>query len=340
MSDNAPLRSLPWSSVRVCVLGDVMVDAYMWGTVRRVSPEAPVPVVEVTRREKRVGGAGNVVKNLHALGAHVDILSVVGNDDDGAELNALLATMATPHLVVDESRPTTVKTRIISGGQHVVRVDEEATHELNEASCLEVHRALADVLSSPTPPHVVVLEDYDKGFFTAPLIAHVLEACASVGVPVAVDPKLKHFSHYVGVALFKPNLKELNEGLGLSVPVHPSNREAMECAVETLAERLACDRLMVTLGEHGSWIHAPSEGVHHLHLPAVTREVMDVSGAGDTVISVAALMLAAGASPWAMTAVANLAGGWVCERVGVVPMSKRELEAELARVPLLQSPTP
>ncbi|MEY3010127.1 MAG: hypothetical protein RLZZ314_769 [Bacteroidota bacterium] len=317
-----------------------MIDAYMWGKVRRISPEAPVPVVEITRREQRVGGAANVVKNLHALGAQVDVISVVGTDNEGALLEQLLATMSTPHLERDASRPTTVKTRVISGGQHVVRVDEEATHALSADIQRKVLESLGNLIGSDKRPDVVILEDYDKGFFSEPLIEGILRACEACDIPVAVDPKLRHFNHYRGVALFKPNLKELNEGLSLPNPVHPHSREAMECAVETLMDRLTCERLMVTLGEHGTWIHAPAEGVNHEHIPAIPREVMDVSGAGDTVIAVAALMLASQTSPLAMASLANLAGGWVCERVGVVPISKADLAREVQRVPLSHSPTP
>jgi len=332
-----PFKKLPWDSPRVCVVGDVMVDAYMWGKVTRISPEAPVPVVEVTRREQRVGGAGNVVKNLTTLGAEVDVISVVGDDSAGQDLTRLLATMCTPHLAVDPLRPTTVKTRVISGGHHVVRVDEESTAPVPANVVQEALERLHELLASPTPPDVVVVEDYDKGLMTLELIEGVLSACDAADVPVAVDPKLRHFNAYRGVALFKPNLKELNEGLSLGTPVHPENREAMACAVETLMDRLQCTRLMVTLGEHGTWMHAPEEGVHHAHVPAVPREIMDVSGAGDTVIAVASLLLASGVESQALAAVANLAGGWVCERVGVVPIPRQALESELSRVQLPHS---
>ena len=327
-----PFDVLPWDSPKVCVVGDVMVDAYMWGCVSRVSPEAPVPVVDVTRREVRAGGAGNVVKNLHALGADVTLVSVVGRDASGAELTTLLEPVCTPQLVVDPSRPTTVKTRVISGGQHVVRVDEESTMDVSSAVGQDVLNTFKAVLQGKDCPDVVILEDYDKGLLTEDTVAGLLSACQASGVPVAVDPKLKRFQFYKGVALFKPNLKELNEGLGLTESAHPQQTEAMTEAVERLKADLGCDRVMVTLGEHGTWIHAPHEDIVHQHIPAVPREVMDVSGAGDTVISVAALLLASGCDANAIARVSNLAGGWVCERVGVVPISKADLQAELPRV--------
>lgn len=329
---SSPLETLPWSAARVCVVGDVMVDAYMWGQVHRISPEAPVPVVEVSRREQRVGGAANVVKNLCALGAEVDLVSVVGDDQAGRDLTALLATMCTPHLSLDATRPTTVKTRVISQGHHVVRVDEESTEEVSMVVSNEALQHLDRLLAGPQKPDVVLLEDYDKGLMTEAFISEVIQRCQAANVPLTVDPKLRRFSAYREVDLFKPNLKELNEGLGLTPHVEPTDRHAMESAVEALMAKLDCKRVFVTLGEWGSWIHAPEEGVSHAHIPAIPREVVDVSGAGDTVIAVASLMLACGANAVDVASVANLAGGWVCERVGVVPITKDALQAELPRL--------
>ena len=335
MSDSispTSLDALPWSEPRVCVVGDVMVDAYMWGHVHRISPEAPVPVVEVSRKEQRVGGAANVVKNLAALGAEVDLISVVGDDQAGRDLTSLLATMCTPHLSLDPSRPTTVKTRVISGGHHVLRVDEESTAEVSSEVSQEALLALKALLNGDLKPDVVILEDYDKGLMTESLVGQIIEACRHADVPVTVDPKLKRFPAYRKVDLFKPNLKELNEGLGLTPPVRPSDREGMSHAVEALMAQLGCERVFVTMGEHGSWIHAPNEDVHHVHIPALLRKVVDVSGAGDTVIAVASLMLASEANAVDVAAVANLAGGWVCERLGVVPITREALETELPRL--------
>jgi len=331
------LNQLPWSTPRVCVIGDVMVDAYMWGQIHRMSPEAPVPVVEIERHEQRVGGAGNVVKNLAALGAEVDVISVVGKDVAGTTLHSLLSSMCTAHLVIDESRPTTVKTRVISGDDHVVRVDEESTQEVDSSVSAQAFDIFKNLVESDKSPQVVILEDYDKGVMTLSFIEKVSELCQEAGIPVAVDPKFRHFSDYANVALFKPNLKELNAGLSLDRPVHPDQKDAMTHAVETLMERLQCERVFVTLGEHGAWIHAPNENVHHVHIKAIPRRVVDVSGAGDTVIATASLMLCSGADATSIAAVSNLAGGWVCERVGVVPISRETLEAELPRLQHLET---
>ena len=335
MSDpsNSPCaRSLPWDAPRACVLGDVMLDAYMWGSVTRRSPEAPVPVVDIAQRERRVGGAANVVKNLYALGAQVDLISVVGQDGPGQELQHLLEGMCRPHLIVDAHRPTTVKTRVISDEKHVLRVDEESTEWISDALVAQALGALDQVLSGPERPDVVVVEDYDKGMMSPAFVKVVLARCREAGVPVAVDPKFRQFGLYEGVALFKPNLKELNEGLRLEMAAHPKNVASMKEAVEALMAQLQCERLMVTLGEHGTWMHAPLEGIHHQHLPALPRNIKDVSGAGDTVIAVAALLLASGCDASRLAALSNLAGGWVCERVGVVPISKSELEQEWSRL--------
>lgn len=325
-------RSLPWDAPRVCVLGDVMLDAYMWGSVTRRSPEAPVPVVDIAQRERRVGGAANVVKNLYALGAKVDLVSVVGQDGAGQELQRLLEGMCRPHLIVDVQRPTTVKTRVISDEKHVLRVDEESTQWISDLVAEQALESLDQVLSGSDRPHVVVVEDYDKGMMSPAFVKSMLARCREAGVPVAVDPKFRQFGLYEGVALFKPNLKELNEGLRLEMAAHPKNVAAMKEAVEALMAQLQCERIMVTLSEHGTWMHAPLEGIHHQHLPALPRNIKDVSGAGDTVIAVAALLLASGCDSSRLAAVSNLAGGWVCERVGVVPISKSELEQEWSRL--------
>ena len=206
----------------------------------------------------------------------------------------------------------------------MVRVDEEATSPVVEAIRNLAAEKLELLIDSDMPPEVVLIEDYNKGLLTLETIERVLTACDRANIPVAVDPKLEQFTAYRGVALFKPNLKELNEGLQLATPVHPDHRDSMECAVETLMDTLQCERLMVTLGEHGTWLHAPEEQLNHVHLPALKRDIVDVSGAGDTVISVAAMLLACGVDSLKIASIANLAGGWgVSESVWFQSNEKR-----------------
>ena len=279
------------------------------------------------------------MKNLSALGAQVELISVVGDDDAGSHLSELLSGMCQTHLIVDPERPTTVKTRIISSEKHVLRVDEESTANVSAEVTEHALRAFEALLAFDQPPEVVVLEDYDKGLMTTELIQGVLKRCDEASIPVAVDPKLQRFADYKNVTLFKPNLKELNEGLFLETPADPTDRDSMVHAVDTLMNMLGCACAFVTLGEHGAWIHAPSRGIEHVRLNALKRDVVDVSGAGDTVIATAALMLAAGEDHESIAAVAILAGGWVCEKVGVVPMGRGDLERDLTRLSELKRTT-
>lgn len=314
----------------VLVVGDVMVDAYLWGRVERISPEAPVPVVQVTERSARLGGAANVALNVQALGAQAIVLSVVGDDDAARTLQRLFADhgLRSDGLLRSPQRITTVKTRVISGHQHIVRVDEEQEDELlraDEDSLLE-HVRLA---LEKDKPSVVVLEDYDKGVLTERVISGIIAAAAEARVPVAVDPKKKNFFAYRGVHLFKPNLKELREGL--KTDVDPADAASVRRAVQALEERLGNMASLITLSEHGMHIH--SAGAEH-RIAAHRRTIADVSGAGDTVIAVAALALAQGLAPRSIAQLANLAGGLVCEQVGVVPLDKERFRAEAERLHL------
>jgi len=311
----------------VLVVGDVMLDAYLWGRVDRISPEAPVPVVHVQQRSARLGGAANVALNLHALGATPIVMSVIGDDATADTLTTCFASagLDPTGLIRSKARPTTVKTRVISGNQHVVRVDEESTRALDaqeEARLVERIRAVI----AQRGPAAVIIEDYDKGVMTANTIAGTIEAARQQGIPVAVDPKLRNFLRYRGVTLFKPNVKELREGL--KVDVNGADIDSVRRAVERLEQELQNTMTMVTLSEHGVYAH-DKNGEHHL--PAHKRRIVDVSGAGDTVIAVAALALAQGLPVDRIAALSNLAGGLVCEEVGVVPLEldrfRREAEA-------------
>lgn len=312
------------------VVGDVMVDAYLWGRVDRISPEAPVPVVQVTRRSARLGGAANVALNAQALGATATIATVVGDDPDADRIEALLREQRSPMdgIVRSSQRRTTVKTRVISGHQHVVRVDEEQEDELSQAD----ERALLDriaMLMAARRPDAIVLEDYNKGVLTATVIEGVIRLAKQSGVPVAVDPKKRNFLTYHGVDLFKPNLKELREGL--KIEIDPADDASINKAVRALEEKLANRLSLVTLSELGAYVHDHGVGTR---IAAHKRKIVDVSGAGDTVIAVAALSLAQGLDARNIAALSNLAGGLVCEEVGVVPIDRDRFRAECERLHL------
>lgn len=315
----------------VLVVGDVMLDAYLWGRVDRISPEAPVPVVHVGERSARLGGAANVALNLKALGAIPVVISVIGKDAAGDDLARcfLDQELDSVGLVRSSTRRTTVKTRVISGHQHVVRVDEEETDDLSSTDQNALLKCVVDTIAYRKPA-AIVLEDYNKGVLTEHTIAAIIAAAKAANIPVAVDPKLKNFLAYRGVSLFKPNLKELREGL--KVDVQAADLATVRAAVRTLEQKLGNTATMVTLSEHGVYAH---EGGREHHLPAHRRKIADVSGAGDTVIAVATLALAQRLPLPAIAALANLAGGLVCEEVGVVPINQERFRSEVIRLNLL-----
>lgn len=320
------------SGTTALVVGDVMVDAYLWGQVERISPEAPVPVVQVTERSARLGGAANVALNLKALGATPVVVSVCGDDDAAVTLDRLFREQGLRNegLLRSPLRRTTVKTRVISGHQHIVRVDEEQENELGQADEERLLAHVREVLSMDRPT-VVVMEDYDKGVLTARVIEGIVAAAHGAGVPVAVDPKKRNFFAYRGADLFKPNLKELREGL--KTEVDPADAASVRRAVQALEERLGNKASLITLSEHGMHMH---HGTEEHRIAAHRRTIADVSGAGDTVIAVAALALAQGMAPKAIAQLANLAGGLVCEQLGVVPVDVERFRAEAARLQLPQ----
>ncbi|HQV39683.1 MAG: D-glycero-beta-D-manno-heptose-7-phosphate kinase [Flavobacteriales bacterium] len=317
-----------FKSITALVVGDVMLDAYLWGRVDRISPEAPVPVVQVGRRSARLGGAANVALNIRALGAKAIVASVIGEDAHAEDLARIFAEegLSSDGILRSSDRRTTVKTRIISGDQHVVRVDEET---LSDLSAEEERRFLHHVfeLMRKEKPGVLILEDYDKGVLSPGVIAGLITEAHRIGIPVAVDPKRRHFFDYREVDLFKPNLKELRDGLKVDIPA--GDKAAVGAAVRMLEARLANKASLITLSEHGVFAHGPGE---EILLPAHKRNIIDVSGAGDTVIAVAGLCLAMGMPLAEIAAWANLAGGLVCEHVGVVPVDLARLTAEAERI--------
>ncbi|MBC6988491.1 MULTISPECIES: bifunctional heptose 7-phosphate kinase/heptose 1-phosphate adenyltransferase [Hymenobacter] len=321
-----------FNRLTVLIVGDVMMDAYVWGKAGRLSPEAPVPVVNVSRTEQRLGGAANVALNVQAMGATPLLCAVVGDDAGGDQLLGLLQDkeLSAEGIVRSSHRPTTVKQRILAAGQHLLRIDSEVEHDLNaEESQLLVARYEALLPRAD----VVIFEDYDKGVLNQASIQHFVTLARKHGVPTVVDPKKKNFLAYTQCTLFKPNLKELREGLKLDFDDTTADRPMFEAAVDRLRELLQPEIILVTLSERGVFSESAATG--RTYIPAHVRMISDVSGAGDTVISIAALCVALGVAPPVLAALANLGGGLVCEQVGVVPIEKQRLLDEAMQVKLL-----
>jgi D-glycero-beta-D-manno-heptose-7-phosphate kinase len=315
-----------FNSLRVLIIGDVMLDSYVWGKVDRISPEAPVPVVVAKSREYRLGGAGNVILNVHALGAEPIVCSVIGQDAEAENLLNELEKrgLRTDGVIQSKERITTVKERIIAGSQQVVRVDTETdkvitAHE--QAQLIEKAKILIPNC------HVIIFEDYDKGVLCPEVIAEITQFANAHNVPTVVDPKKRNFLAYKQVTLFKPNLKELKEGLKIDFNV--KNDDEIKQAVQQLLDTLQAKGAFVTLSEHGVYIDYQHQTYR---LPAHPRSIADVSGAGDTVISIAACCVALGLSPDFIAGLSNLGGGLVCEHVGVVPINKEVLKREAKKV--------
>ena len=310
-----------WRHVPVLVVGDVMLDQYVWGEVDRVSPEAPVPVVRALLRDEKPGGAANVAMNLAMLGASVTLIGFAGNDREAAALRAQLAEQGIkPHLISVPRASTTTKLRILSGHQQMMRLDSESSESISsEEYCQLISRALAELGDCA----VVILSDYAKGALTEEVCQTVIGEARLRKIPVMVDPKNRNFVRYRGATAICPNRKELAAAVGETV----ADTDCLLKKGQKLISELGVEFMAVTLGEKGiavlredSWQHAP----------AITRQVFDVSGAGDTVIAVLALALACGLSAETAARVANVAAGIVVAKVGTVPVSKEELLGALS----------
>ena len=287
-----------------------------------MSPEAPVPIVTLLKRFNRLGGAANVALNLKALGAEPLVCSIIGDDEAGKTLIQLMQEqgLEVGGLVSSNHRKTTVKHRILDGSRQLLRIDEEDNSDLTgveHSILIHVIRQAVDT----TPVDVIVLQDYNKGVLTETMIQEIIALCHEKNLPVVVDPKKKNFLAYQGVTLFKPNAKELRDGLD----VKAETIDELQQAAMALQERLQCQYLMVTLSDKG--VMMLHEGIL-FQIPAHQRHIADVSGAGDTVLSVAALCIARNADAKSIAALSNLAGGLVCEEVGVVPIDKEKLLQE------------
>jgi len=311
-----------FNNLNALIIGDVMIDAYIWGKVERISPEAPVPIIRATRRDYRLGGAANVALNIQALGASPIICSVIGDDDEGKRFINILSerNITSAGIVVSSDRPTTVKTRLISANHHMVRVDEESEENVNPQEQAALLSKIGELLPKCD---VVIFEDYDKGCINQEVIKYTVDLAKKNNIPTVVDPKKRNFMEYYGVTLFKPNLKELKEGLKIDFDV--SNSADLEHAVAQLVSHLGCQGALITLSENGVYI-TNGKGQHHV--PAHIREIADVSGAGDTVIGIAALCVALDLPSRIIAELSNLGGGLVCEHVGVVSIDKAQLLSE------------
>lgn len=309
---------------RILVIGDVMIDAYMLGKVHRVSPEAPVPIVSLESQEQRLGGAANVALNLQSLGATPILCALVGADKQGKILQELLSeqNMSCAGIVESTNRVTTVKTRVIGNNQQLLRIDAEDTHALNQEEEQLFLNSVKKVLETEKID-AIIFEDYNKGLLTPNVIEGIIKLSKEYEIPTTVDPKKDNFLAYKGVTLFKPNLKELKEGVGIDCSFQ--KRELFDQAVQLLEEKLGNEITFVTLSEHGVYI---KDKTKKYHTPAHIRNIADVSGAGDTVISVATLCLTAELSMESIAELSNLAGGLVCEKSGVVSIEPDQLIQE------------
>ena len=308
---------------RILVLGDLMLDEYIWGSVSRISPEAPVPVVEVKSRSFRPGGAGNVAASLQALGAEVLVVSVIGEDETGRELLAQLESLGinTEGVIADRNRPTIRKTRVVAHSQQVVRIDEEDRGKLNDA----IGQQMAEeALRGLDDAHALLISDYDKGTVTQTSVAPAIEKALANGRIVAVDAKPQNFPLFHGITLISPNQAEA----GLATGIQIVDQDSLAQAGKTLLEQLAARSVLITRGEHGMSLFC--QDGRTAHIPAVASEVYDVTGAGDTVIACATLALAAGAEEEEAAHLSNYAAAVVVKKVGTATANPQEIEASIA----------
>lgn len=314
---------------KIMIIGDVMLDVYMKGKVERISPEAPVPIVSVKDRFSRLGGAANVAQNIKALGANPIICSITGNDEDAHELTELLheQEMSPLGIIRSEERRTTTKIRIIGNNAQMLRVDKEDTFDLTEKEYNTLITKIEEIINSEDI-NGIILQDYNKGVLTERLISEVITLANKKRIAVGVDPKKKNFLAYKNVALFKPNMKELREGI--DTPFQDDSIESITKSIDILQESLNCSYIMTTLSERGVIIKDYKNKTGH-HIPAHLRKIADVSGAGDTVLSVAMLCLVSGQDAYHIAALSNLAGGLVCEELGAVPINKERFFEEIKK---------
>lgn len=317
---NLSLKELlsKFSQKHLLVVGDVMLDKYVWGTVDRISPEAPVPIVDITKTEYHAGGAANVAQNIHGLDAKVTLIGMIGDDEDGELLKSVIKknTRLDFKSILEEKRQTTVKTRIMAQGQQILRLDHENTDSLKSETFIKLKKLIKSSLDDVDG---IILQDYEKGIFSKEIIQWVMKICKENSLPVYVDPKDKNYIEFSGARLLKPNLSEFNKNVNI-------NQDILANA-ESLRLDNNYDILLVTMGEKGMAIFSENE---QRNISTQARSVNDVSGAGDTVIATFALSDLCGNSPFDSAWLANHAAGRVCEEVGVVPIDTKILSEMLA----------
>lgn len=313
---NQILKKFP--ATRALIIGDLIMDHFIWGNVNRISPEAPVPVVDVTSENLLLGGSANVANNINSLGGKSIVSGVVGRDNDGKALMDILKGMKirTRSIAVDDVRPTTIKTRVIAHGQQVVRFDREAKYKINGSVLKKV---IADLKKSVASADVIIVSDYAKGLVTKELIKEIVLQAKRYNIPIAVDPKVSHFEFYKDVNIVTPNNLEASKASGIDI----IDESSLKAAGEMLSKKLGCEALLITRGEHGMNLF---EDGSETHIPTVAKEVYDVSGAGDTVIGVIGLALGAGADYKEAAVLANFAAGIVVGKVGTASLNIDELK--------------
>lgn len=320
-----------FNSLNILIIGDVMIDAYWWGGVNRISPEAPVPICAVNDKESRLGGAANVALNIAAMGANPILCSVVGEDYQGHQLCELMEkqNMDTKGIVFSSNRPTTIKTRIIGNKTQMLRIDEETDVNISLSEEKVFVDKIEEIINTEKI-NAIIFQDYDKGVITEGVITKIIEIAKRKNIPVTVDPKKRNFTAYKNVDLFKPNLKELKEGL--KIDFDNVDKDVLVEASLLLHSKQKIDKVFITLSERGVFMmDFTKKEAEVTMLPACLRKISDVSGAGDTVISLATLCLALGLNSQTIANISNFAGGLVCESVGVVPIDKNKLLSELLK---------
>lgn len=311
-------------NTRVLVIGDLILDEFIWGDVSRISPEAPVPVVWVKKESFMPGGASNVANNLRSLGAKTYLAGIIGDDERGAILKGELerSDVNTGGIIIDESRPTTLKTRVVAQHQQVVRIDKEKVDTLSDKISSKVIDYVEGIIGCID---AVIIEDYGKGVITPKLLSSLVPLAKSHKKIIAVDPKEEHFKYYKGVSVITPNNHEASKAVGFEI----KDKESLRKAGRMLLKKVKCGIALVTLGENGMAVFQNGKAMERI--PTVAQEVFDVSGAGDTVIASYTLSLASGADPIAAAHIANCAAGIVVGKVGIAVVTPEELTERIRK---------